>query len=200
MIRPQALFATPESLDALMKQIEPLGPEAILAHGLTWNYLAAEIEKLKPEPVTVVWGEEASRRYGAGENRPCRLNRIGSVDTYQFSTMDDYQQAMQLWSDSDGWMGSTYVEPGSFKQGDRFSDWQEGQAVEEGWAIFVSHEGLRLERIDELEVFDCDPAAWQYVVNRAKAGSKYHQKALEIVGNDNPMERDAIREETGYVI
>ncbi|MCG7629031.1 hypothetical protein MHM88_14565 [Epibacterium sp. MM17-32] len=114
MIQPLALFATPVSLDALMNQLKQFsGGEraaAILAHGLTWNFLAAEIAKMKPEPITVIWGETAVRLYDEGETSREALTDVGSIDTYQFQTHADLDLAMRLMADADGWYDSAVVE------------------------------------------------------------------------------------------
>lgn len=71
----------------------------------------------------------------------------------------------------------------------------EKKAVEEGWNVFAADDGTRIERIDELGIFQDDGAAWAFVVRKAKTGSELHIKALKAVSR---TERERIRSATGY--
>lgn len=112
------LFATPKSMDELNAHLKNYsdgeGMAAAMLHGLTWNFLVEQftawLESQKPQPVTIIWGVEATRLYEDGETRISELEKVGSVETYHFSTPEDEQQAMQLWADSEGWENSIYVE------------------------------------------------------------------------------------------
>lgn len=207
-------FATPESMDALMFNQEQYAEaeRAAFTIGmmLTWNYLSAQLDKMleaEARTITLVLGETASRKHNDGENRPCRLAQHGNLETYTFSTPEDLSEALTMMADFDGFMGYTEFDPAEQElpaNVDVEEDWDDTQATEEGWAIFEAHGTddlgmLRIERIDEAAIFDGDPAAWHYVVSRARAGSEYHQRALQIVAEDNPTERDEIREATGYL-
>ena len=177
---------------------------------LTWNYLSAQLDKMlnaEARTVTLVLGGAASRMHSDGEDRPCRLAMYGDIETYTFSTPEDLSEALTMMADFDGWEGYAEFDPAEQELPanlDVEEDWDDTQATEEGWAIFEAHGTddigmLRIERIDEAAIFDGDPAAWNYVVSRARAGSEYHQRALQIVAEDNPTERDEIREATGYL-
>jgi hypothetical protein len=70
-------------------------------------------------------------------------------------------------------------------------------ATTEGWAVFHAHgtedDGdLRLERVDETEIFATDDAVWRFVVGRARMGSALHYDALRQVFENNPSEKKAI--------
>lgn len=62
----------------------------------------------------------------------------------------------------------------------------------EGWGVFDcdgSDNGpWQIQRDDEAEVFEDDDEAWLHVLRRAKAGSAYHQAALDFVKEHNPIE------------
>ncbi len=72
----------------------------------------------------------------------------------------------------------------------------------EGWNVFeaigTQDEGtLRIERIDEREVFASDMEAWVFVMVQAAAGSERHMRALTRVFEDNPTECKTI---IGYAL
>lgn len=86
-------------------------------------------------------------------------------------------------------------------------DFQRAPATLEGWAIFEcdgSENGpYQLCRIDDQD----DPAgvqpesddhAWLAVTGRARDGSSYHQRCLDLIAELNPQERESIRKFTGY--
>ena len=67
----------------------------------------------------------------------------------------------------------------------------------EGWDVFVAIGTedvgtLRIERIDELEIFANDYEAWVYVARQSIQGSGRHIAALIEVFQDNPTERTNI--------
>lgn len=69
------------------------------------------------------------------------------------------------------------------------------QADDEGWAIFgvALREGHhQLMKCDDMDVFSDDAQAWEFVVEKAKAGSVYHQSALEYLKEHNPSEFNLI--------
>jgi len=61
-------------------------------------------------------------------------------------------------------------------------DWtndDQTRALSEGWGVFDnSDHGLRIERHDEAQRFDCDAAAQAYVAMRALNGGAREQKAI----------------------
>ena len=205
-IKPNGMFATPDSIESLQAQV--IGFEANLAMMLTWNYLSARIDSWieeQQQQITLVMGGEASHRYSGGENRSCRLALKGDVNTYSFSSPEDISAVMDVLFDLDGWDSFTEFEPSEQKVLPSFGDWDNTSAMDEGWAISVTSGTedigrLRIERLDEAEIFDGDPGAWNYVVSRARAGSEYHQQALKIVFEENPTEADEIQKATGYQI
>jgi hypothetical protein len=71
-----------------------------------------------------------------------------------------------------------------------------GQAVDEGWSIFEcfgSENGSwQLQKCDNAETFHTDIDAWRLVINYADAGSQYHQRALQFLKDNNPMEYDCM--------
>lgn len=71
------------------------------------------------------------------------------------------------------------------------------QAETEGWAVFFSYgnerDEFRIERSDEAEVFHSDAKAWTFVWKKAKAGSIYHQDALDFIKKYSPREWALIR-------
>jgi hypothetical protein len=79
------------------------------------------------------------------------------------------------------------------------------QALSEGWGVFdcgCRDDGsarIELQRIDSPTCgtphFQGDDAAWQHVVQRARAGSMPHQRALQMV---DPVERLAIETKCGW--
>jgi len=118
LITPMGFFATPEDLDALMFNQEQYsgGEKAAftVGMGLTWNYLASQVNEDEPEEgpftVTMIFGEEATRLYENGETSRSKLEEVGSIETYTFSTQEDMQQAMQLHCDGDGWGNAMQVD------------------------------------------------------------------------------------------
>jgi hypothetical protein len=84
-------------------------------------------------------------------------------------------------------------------------DFNEAQALTEGWGVFdcgYRDDGSRkveLQRIDTPACgtprFPGDDTAWQHVVQRARAGSILHQQALQMV---DPIERLAIEAKCGW--
>lgn len=66
------------------------------------------------------------------------------------------------------------------------------QAFQEGWAIFNSfgsdNGDWQLQKVDDAEIFGADEDAWDFVCDRAEAGSKYHQAAMEFLKQNNPKE------------
>lgn len=67
----------------------------------------------------------------------------------------------------------------------------------EGWDVFQTLGtedvgDLRIERIDELEVFANDYEAWVFVAQRSIEGSERHTAALITVFKNNPTERQNI--------
>lgn len=58
-----------------------------------------------------------------------------------------------------------------------------GRAMREGWVILEAEGSLaegrwQLQRLDEMERFDGDWAAWEFVIGLAVRGSTYHKAAL----------------------
>lgn len=45
IIQPMGLFATPDSMESLTRQLEDLGPSAMLGAGLAWNYLVSVLKE-----------------------------------------------------------------------------------------------------------------------------------------------------------
>jgi hypothetical protein len=84
-------------------------------------------------------------------------------------------------------------------------NFDDAQALAEGWGVFdggCRDDGsprIELQRIDSpargTPHFQGDDAAWQHVVQRARAGSMPHQHALQIV---DPAERLAIEAKCGW--
>ncbi|MDB2578783.1 hypothetical protein N9Y00_07060 [Tateyamaria sp.] len=117
-INPIGLYATPENMDALMANMENFsGAEKgafSIGMGLTWNYLASQVNEDEPEEegvsVTMIFGEQATRLYDEGETSRSKLEEVGSIETYTFSTPEDMQQAMQLHCDGDGWGNAMQVD------------------------------------------------------------------------------------------
>jgi hypothetical protein len=74
----------------------------------------------------------------------------------------------------------------------RIPEFDNSQAVKEGWSIFTcdgSDNGpYQLQCCDDDDVFEKDVQAWQYVVQCAKGGSEYHKKALDYLREHNPAE------------
>lgn len=67
----------------------------------------------------------------------------------------------------------------------------------EGWDVFAAIGTrdigtLRIERIDELEIFASDYEAWVFVAQACIQGSGRHTAALIEVFTDNPTERREI--------
>lgn len=75
-------------------------------------------------------------------------------------------------------------------------DFDNTQAADEGWGVFEcdgSDNGpWQIQRDDEAELFEDDDAVWLHVLQRAKAGSDYHQAALGFVKEHNPIEASNI--------
>lgn len=65
---------------------------------------------------------------------------------------------------------------------------ENNRALREGWAIFESNEGLRLERDDEDPKFGGDGAAWRHVRKHARKGSTLHRRALAHLKQEAPAE------------
>lgn len=61
----------------------------------------------------------------------------------------------------------------------------QAQAQAEGWDLFLSEGNLRLERLDEAEVFSHDGEAWRWVLTQS---SPLTQKALAILRVESPAE------------
>lgn len=78
-------------------------------------------------------------------------------------------------------------------------------AIREGWCISqtigTDDEGdFRLERIDELEIFEHDEDAWGYVSKKALCeGSRYHIEALRFIRDRNPTEFELIENHVGFI-
>lgn len=76
------------------------------------------------------------------------------------------------------------------------------QAADEGWGIFDadgSENGrTQLQAMDEAPMCATDDDAWKFVTMKARAGSAFHRRALEIVARHNPGEAKSIRDLTGY--
>lgn len=69
----------------------------------------------------------------------------------------------------------------------RFKQFDQGQAIDEGWCVIRNSRGVReLQRDDDQEVFLHNSAAVQFVKERAAEGSAYHKEALESVRPQNP--------------
>lgn len=66
------------------------------------------------------------------------------------------------------------------------------QAISEGWEIFVTDRDTgrtyELQAINEAGVFEDDGDAWQFVYDKARAGSEYHRHALKALKGLNPDE------------
>jgi hypothetical protein len=67
------------------------------------------------------------------------------------------------------------------KPGENTQDeWDNSQAYKEGWGVFDTNRGPYIQRDDELRVFEFDEDAVAFVKGKAKEGSAYHIRALEI--------------------
>lgn len=74
-------------------------------------------------------------------------------------------------------------------------------ASAEGWDVSdnggTSEDGSPLlERVDDMDTFDDDPAAWVHVVARALDGSPLHCKALAVIRTHNVAEYDRMMAHT----
>jgi hypothetical protein len=72
------------------------------------------------------------------------------------------------------------------------------QAMTEGWAISACtgvEEDYRLEKMDEMSVFESDREAWIHVARRALNGSTYHIRALKFLEVNEPVEFENIENE-----
>ncbi|WP_439357911.1 hypothetical protein [Bradyrhizobium sp. DASA03007] len=76
------------------------------------------------------------------------------------------------------------------------SAFDNGQAIDEGWSIFEcfgSENGpWQIQKMDDAGKFNTDIDVWRLVVTYADAGSVYHQRALQFIKDNNPMEYDCI--------
>ncbi|MGE8449233.1 MAG: hypothetical protein ACN6OP_01155, partial [Pseudomonadales bacterium] len=76
------------------------------------------------------------------------------------------------------------------------------QAHREGWCISKTHGSdhgpFQLQRLDEKAVFKLDDDAWDFVTQKATAGSAYHVGAIEYLRVHSRMEYDALNKATGY--
>lgn len=196
------MFATPENIDALLYNGEQFSGRArtafTLGMMLTWNYLSAQLDKQEPHSITLLMGDEAARRYSDGEDRPCRLSKIGDINSYSFSSKEDLDTALNMLFDYDGWQGWVEFEPKTQTPPEPTDGFDAARAHREGWGVFDTKDGLRIERLDEAEIFDSDSNAWHFIVTMALKGSRYHRKALQIIADNNRAERDEIHASTGY--
>ncbi len=60
-------------------------------------------------------------------------------------------------------------------------------AIEQGWGIFKSDDGIVIQRIDEDEIFASDEAAIRFVLEQAET-SALHKKAVMVIKKANPTE------------
>jgi|JI10StandDraft_1071094.scaffolds.fasta_scaffold671714_3 hypothetical protein len=83
------------------------------------------------------------------------------------------------------------------------------QAITEGWSIFHvygSESPWQLQRLDypgadepdgpRPAAFEADEAAWEFVRERARNGSAYHQDALRFLREHSPKEWAVVARET----
>lgn len=81
---------------------------------------------------------------------------------------------------------------GGSEGADPTSDFDNGVASAEGWAIFEcggSANGIyQLCRCDEEAIFPDDDAAWAHVVKKVAEGSTYHRSALDYIRAHNTIE------------
>lgn len=95
-------------------------------------------------------------------------------------------------------------EPGDFAKAETIDEFPFDVALGEGWAFFEGGDGLwHLCRddspdIEGVEKLGSDLDAWVFVAGKARDGSAYHVRALELLGEDNPACRAAILQHTGY--
>lgn len=103
-IKKMGLFATPESQDALLFNMEQYhGGERVafsMGMGLTWNFLSDQM----PEhaEITLVMGTHAVELHEHGEKDKEVLREDAVVDTYKFSSREDLETALQMLDDYDG--------------------------------------------------------------------------------------------------
>lgn len=78
-----------------------------------------------------------------------------------------------------------------------WSDKDNHFAAGEGWSIFrcdggSDHGSYQLQKDDEIGAFEDDGEAWRHVVNQATAGSRVHQRALNFLRRESPVEYQRI--------
>jgi hypothetical protein len=70
------------------------------------------------------------------------------------------------------------------------------RAFDEGWSIFEcfgsANGPWQLQKCDESGILKTDLEAWRLVVDRAEAGSNYHQTALQFLKDHNRIEYDCV--------
>lgn len=69
-------------------------------------------------------------------------------------------------------------------------NFNEAQAVSEGWALFDVDGRLQLQKDDEQAKFESDADAIIFVALKAHAGSAYHRAALEWIGKLSEVMED----------
>ena len=80
----------------------------------------------------------------------------------------------------------------------KISEFDMYQAFAEGWVIYGAKPRLCRFSRPHGQALASDYEAWAVVVGRARDGSEYHQKALDLIAEHNPDEREDIRRSTGY--
>jgi hypothetical protein len=68
------------------------------------------------------------------------------------------------------------------------------KARAEGWDLWQTDDGLRIEKFDESETFDDDAKAWKHVWAKAQKGSTLHSKVLGIILAKNQEEYNKIKQ------